>query len=291
MIILDKIYSEHDNVIKYIMQTDDKLILEFSYITKGDSKDIICVPCQTSCNMSCKFCHITDVCDKLVFRNLTGHEIYEGICIVYNDLELSKSTNRLLVSYMGLGEPLNNIDSILDSMEALNNGKIRFGLATSLPKKSMSRFYALMRNVEAYKFNVKVHLSLHYTKDDMRTEWMPNSTDIKTSISALELYHNYTGNPVEVHYALIGGLNDSESDALRLIDLLRCRDIPIKFLFFNEKETLDYTHSNMKRYQLLKCYLDLYGIKNEYYTPPGLDIGASCGQFLLDYYLKYNVKD
>jgi len=230
-----------------------------------------------------------------VCRNLKGHEIAGGVQLVYTDLDLAASDDTLLISYMGLGEPLNNVEEVVSSMclikeEYKGLSVVRFGLATSLPINSIGKFYALMRDVKSYDLNVKVHLSLHYTDDAIRARWMPNSTDIKTSITTLELYHRYTGRAVEIHYTLIKDLNDTESDALKLTDLLRYRDIPVKFLFYNEKASLEYTRSSIKRYQLFKCYLDFYCIKNEYYTPPGLDVGASCGQFLLDYYYRYNLK-
>jgi adenine C2-methylase RlmN of 23S rRNA A2503 and tRNA A37 len=49
---------------------------------------------------------------------------------------------------------------------------------------------------------------------------------------------------------------------------------------------IDYHASNKEKIKIFKKYFDKYNISHEYYTPPGLDIGASCGQFLLDYYIE-----
>ena len=116
MNLLEKIHSKTDNTIKYIVMTQDNLIIELSYINKNDGKDIICVPSQTSCKMKCKFCHITDATDKLINRNLTSQEIKESVDNIYNDLNLSLNPKTLLISYMGCGEPLLNYKQVKDSM-------------------------------------------------------------------------------------------------------------------------------------------------------------------------------
>ena len=144
---------------------------------------------------------------------------------------------------------------------------------------------------EIYRNNllVKIHLSLHYTIDLMRKEWMPESLNIIPSLVALEYYKKLTNNSAEIHYTLIDGINDTEQDAILLNEFLKTRDIPVKFLFYNEKPTLDFHASSKDKLKIFKKYFDKNGIQSEYYIPPGLDVGASCGQFLIDYYLKYNL--
>ncbi len=297
MKLLNKIYSTLDNTIKYIFQTDDGIVVEMAYINKNDGKDIICVPSQTSCKMGCKFCHITDASDKLKYGNLTPLEINDGVDYIYNDLNLIKNPQTLLISYMGCGEPLVNMDNVITSMSWLRrryqNVKvplIRFAIATSLPNFSLVKFFELTEAINSLKLPVKIHLSLHYTSDELRKEWMPESAPIIPSIIALEYYQKRTNNFVEIHYALIDGINDTEEDAMLLTELLTGRNIPVKFLFYNEKPTIEFHASNKEKINTFKKYFDNNNIQFEYYIPPGLDVGASCGQFLMDYYLKYNIK-
>ena len=295
MKLLEKIHSKTDNTIKYIFITQDNLIIELSYINKNDGKDIICVPSQTSCKMKCKFCHITDASDKLINRNLTAQEIKEGIDDVYNDLNSSNNPQTLLISYMGCGEPLLNYKHVKDSMILLRNEYqnkvllIRFAIATSLPKFAWINFFELTNEIHKENLPVKIHLSLHYTNDSLREDWMPNSLSILSSLLALEYYKKITNNSVEIHYTLIEGVNDTEQDAILLSRFLKNRDIPVKFLFYNEKPTIEFHASSKERLNLFKRYFNTYNIQYEYYIPPGLDVGASCGQFLMDYYLKYNL--
>ena len=216
MKILEKIHSKTDNTIKYIFLTQDKLVIELSYINKNDGKDIICVPTQTSCKMKCKFCHITDHTDKLINRNLNSQEIKEGIDNVYNDLDLLCNPKVLLISYMGCGEPLINYKQVKESMLLLREEYqdikvplIRFAIATSLPDFAWINFFELTNEIHKEKLPVKMHLSLHYTIDSLRKDWMPNSLMIIPSLIALEYYKKITKNSVEIHYTLIDGVNDT----------------------------------------------------------------------------------
>ena len=284
------IRSTEDNTIKYVFKLDDSIdeqIVEFSYINKNDGKTIICVPTQTMCNLSCKFCHATEYVGKIKSRNLTVNEIYYGISHIIGDLHIMSMNQPLLVSFMGIGEPLMNVDNIVTSMKRLVQLEgeglplVKFAIATSIPKSHWLEFYQLTKDIKDYSLPVKIHLSLHYTSDLQRKEWMPASLDIQSSISCVDFYRNITYNPVEIHYALIAGVNDTEEDAVKLYDLLKGKDVTVKFLFYNEKESLDYHASNKDKVKMFQKILGFIPI--EYYVPPGLSIGASCGSFLMDY--------
>ncbi len=282
-IILKRIVrSSLDSVVKYIFLTEDNLVIEFSYIDKNDGKDIICVPSQTMCRIGCKFCHTKEYIGKIKDRNLTSEEIFEGVSYVVSDMKLCRPM--LLVSYMGCGEPLNNTRNVIGSMVGIRNHfeNVRFAVATSLPAFLGFEFRVMARMIERHKLNVKLHLSLHYTTDILRKEWMPNSLNIAESLFHCYRYKTFTKNNVEIHYALIEGINDSVEDADRLVGLLNGKDFNVKFLFYNAKENLSVKASDMSALNRFKSRLDEAGILNEYYVPPGLDIGASCGQFLME---------
>ena len=284
--------SQTDKTLKYIMRTDDKLIIEFSYINKDDGKDIICVPCQTMCAVGCKFCHTSDFIGKIRVRNLTAEEITEGVDYIYNDLNLIQYKRVLLISYMGCGEPILNVDNVIGSMVRIQADycqKVplaRFAVATSIPAFDFKKFFDFTQEVWKQELPVKLHLSLHYTVDMIRDEWMPKALNIMPSLAAVDFYNKMTNNAVEIHYALIEGVNDTEQDAILLANFLKDKNMNVKFLFYNEKPTLDVHASNKSKLNIFRKYLDRYGIEHEYYIPPGLDIGASCGQFLMDYYLE-----
>ena len=287
MELIKIVKSGNDSTLKFIMKNEDGFILEFSYINKDDGKDIICVPTQTMCNMGCKFCHTTDYIGKIKSINVTSREIVAGIRQIYDHLKLGERV--LLISFMGCGEPVLNVAYVIESMikirEKFKTPYIRFAVATSLPKKDFIDFFWMVNEIHRFNLPVKFHFSLHYTFDILRKEWMKNSLDIIPSLSAMDFYKKLTGNAVEIHYALIEGVNDTEQDAILLSNFLKDRDFNVKFLFYNEKPTLDVHASNKSKPSIFKRYLDKYNIESEYYIPPGTDIGSSCGMFLMDIYL------
>lgn len=282
--------SKVDDTIKYIFyRINDNAILEFSYINKNDGKDIICVPSQTMCNLGCKFCHATDYIGKILPKNLSSSEIFDGVDYIYNDLRLINDPKTLLISYMGMGEPIANYKEVIQSMLFIKSNYkdiyTRFAFATSLPSTISINFFKLTERIKFYNLPVKLHISLHYTDNKLRSEWMPSSLDIESTIAAASFYKTNTNNPVEVHYALIEGVNDTDEDALKLCGLIKGKEFNIKFLFYNEKTSLGMHPSEMKQFEMFRMYLDMIDVPCEYYKPPGISIGSSCGAFLMDGYL------
>ena len=293
MQLIDIQKSKTDKVSKFMFLTEDKLLLEASYIDNNTGKDIICISCQSSCANRCKFCHLTEVIGKIKLRNFTEKEIISSISQVSENLKLEEKLEPLVVSFMGCGEPTQNAVEVLNSMYRLNQlfskKGIRFAVATSIPKKNIDDFFWLTNYIKSFSLPVKMHLSLHYTNNSLRKEWMPNSLEIEPSICALEYYSKFTGNAAEIHYALIEGVNDTKQDAAELCAFLRGRNINVKFIQYNETPGLNNKQSPKENYWYMHAMLTDYGIANEYYIPPGQSLGSSCGAYILENYLKYNI--
>lgn len=292
LLFLERVKSTMDNTVKFIFLSRGQVI-EFSYINKNDGKDIICAPTQTACGLGCKFCFLSDY--DLEVRNLKPDEILIPIGYIVNDLNLLGREGRnqvFLISFMGCGEPLCNIRNLMEScgmIRAEYKEKyrvVRFAVASLIPSPGlMQKFTAL---VKSKNMPLKFHLSLHSPDPVARKELMPSASSVREGVILTEFFSQHTGNSSEIHYSLIEGINDSEKDLVALIRLLKNRDIPVKFLAFNEKPSIDFKES--KRIKLFRNVLELEGIKTEFYNPPGADIGSSCGQFLMGYYEKYNKK-
>lgn len=273
-----KVASNEDATIKFIFDVDGQMV-EFSYIDNGTDKDIICVPCQTMCNMKCTFCHLTDYIGKIPTKDMDYKDIVEGIEYIICDLRLGYRT--ILISYMGCGEPLANINNVIDSMVMLQEPNIRFGLATMLPKKHYAAFFTLIERVKSMNLPVKVHLSMHFVDDEQRKEWMPSALDLESSMNMLKLYRSLTGNPIEVHYTIMKDVNDSDYHMDVLNEWIDVHTT-IKFMMFSEKESLDAVKADEKKLETAMAWLKSEGKIVEYYKPPGNDIGSSCGQFLFE---------
>jgi len=281
------IHSKLDNTIKYVYRSQGQII-EFSYIDKKDSKDIICASTQTSCRLGCKFCFLSDY--DLAVRNLSPEEIVGPISEIVDGLPSRNDV--LLISFMGCGEPLLNLDNVIESAKQIIERYsgiykvVRFAVATLIPHpKLMEKF---IRLVHEEKVPMKLHLSLHSPDDERRKVIMPSAYPVRESISFVEEFMRKTGGSSEVHYALMDGVNDRDEDLGALISLLEGRNIPVKFLIYNKKPSVDFTPS--KRVKTFRTYLEHFDIKTEFYVPPGGDIGSSCGQFLMEDYARYNAK-
>jgi len=292
MRLLDTIKSKVDKTVKFVFQLSDGLIFEIAYINKDDGKDILCVSSQSACLQGCKFCYTTKFLGKLQVRNIRWNEISSAVEQVYRILNLDNQ-KLLLVSYMGCGEPLLNMTGVFSSMNRIHKvfPNSRFALASLFPQDMVWRqFTNFVACLIDNHISVKFHWSLHFTEDSRRKLWMPKALTITDSLGPL-VYLAKKDFPIEIHYALIQGINDRPEDALRLKEYAQQIKASVKFLRYNTDSPKTTKEQDMQIIStVFNPVLSPAGIKTEYYCPPGVDVGASCGQFLFDYYLKYNLK-
>lgn len=273
------IRSGVDATVKHVLRAGNEVI-EFSCVRKDDGKDIIVVPIQTSCNLGCKFCYLTG--SGLPVRNLTALEVVEGVERVVSELKLPTSP-ALLVSFMGSGEPLMNLEVVIEACILLRTKysgvyeKVRFAVASIIPK--LEQMWNLIKDVKRVELPIKFHWSLHSAKALSRGDLIPAAAAIHPSMESVVRYVETTGNPAEIHYTLIDGVNDDEAHLNALACLLEGKNVPIKFLAFKEGVEAGLTPS--KRMDVFRATLEKLGVVTEYYDPPGSDIGSSCGQFTM----------
>ena len=92
--------------------------------------------------------------------------------------------------------------------------KYDFYTRFAIPENKYIEFFNFTKEVDKLKLEVKLHLSLHYTMDQIRNQWMPRSMNIMESLAAVDFFKKKTGNPVEIHYALLEGINDTEQNGI-----------------------------------------------------------------------------
>ena len=290
MELLNKIKSKTDDAYKYIYRLNSGLIVESTFIDKHDGKYIICMPNQTGCRMKCKFCFLSDI-ENLKVRNIDKDELIFIVEDIINDLKISEyicNGKQLLLSYMGSGEPLLNYNNIVYATYYLKQKyeNIRGSIATIIPQFELLDKFE--KKVNELNLDFKLHLSLHYTDDNNRWEWMPYASGIENSIIKLK---KYSGRK-EIHYTLIKNKNDTDKDIEFLINTFKDNpEVTIKFIRFNPKDsssTIGTSESRIK--EIVDHMKNKMNNEIEIYTPPAGDIGGSCGQFLLDYYKKYNIE-
>lgn len=299
MRILEEQKSHLDHTKKFIFKLDDGLISEVSYIDKGDGKSIYCMPSSTGCDMGCCFCHVTKFHHKIINRPLLDREILEMYKLASDAVGFCHET--LLVSYMGMGDPLSNITDVLRSMSLIKEyaakdyKSVRFALCTMFPLQHIKAFDILVEHIYLSLQDIKLHASIHYI-GDLRNQMMPRSVPVESILDMLDCYISVTGRSAEIHYALIEGVNDSIDDIDNLyfkiityISDSRFSKFTVKFLQYNEdKGGYRKSRNPLKVLDYAKAF---FPVKCELYSPPGQDIGASCGQFNSYYYLKHNLKE
>jgi len=192
---------------------------------------------------------------------------------------------------MGCGEPLLSSEKVVKTMASLPSfyfcedySLVRFALASLIPSRhSFIKFLDLIIKHGLHRL-VKFHYSLHTIDPVLRKQLMPAAIPSTEGIQLLKMYKEETKNNVEIHYSLMDSLNDTDEDAKKLSELLKDTGFNVKILKLSEKESADLKVSN----RVFRKILTDNEIENEYYEPPGSDVGSSCGQFLLDYYQKYS---
>lgn len=280
--VISSTRSKIENVWKLILKDNNQpLPLEVSYLRKGDGKDIVVVPSQTGCNLGCSFCHLTGI-DGIV-RNLPAEEIVKSVEAALAFQVAASPT--LLVSFMGAGEPLMNVSNVVRAATMLRirpeYQQVRFAVSTLIPGKA--RFEDFLRQVQEQKLPFKLHWSLHTPDEKKRKQLMPAASSIFEGTGCLRKWVE-AGLPSEVHYTLISEVNDRPLDASQLSE---CLDLGshIKLLRLAPRQNVPELQES-KRAEGFASSLRERGFSVEIYSPPGRDINASCGQFVLDQYVR-----
>jgi 23S rRNA (adenine2503-C2)-methyltransferase len=266
--LIEKIDSTIDDVTKYIVSDETFGKNEVSIIRK-DTKTIFCLPTQTNCKMGCAFCHLTGTTRPS--KNLSADWIVSVVDYLAQ-IEY-KGDKALLISFMGVGEPLLNLNELTASMELLQAkyDRIRFGISTMMPNAN-AMTELTMWTVNHSNYNVKVHLSVHGMLN--RHEIIKNGIDISIAIKLVQHFHEITGNPIEYHYTLVNGVNDSTEELTEFNNNIKSDGSTVKFLTLSE--TNGYTNTKLSE-EYIRTLFPSNTV--EFYNPPGRDVGSSCGMF------------
>ena len=272
---IEQINSSIDDVTKYILEDEVFGKNEVSIIRKND-KIVFCLPTQTNCKMGCTFCHLKGTTRPS--KNLSIEWLGSVVDHLIDIEHLHNRSKDLLISYMGVGEPLMNLTGLLGSIESLYDkyDNIRFGISTILP--NVSAITSLTKwSLEHPDIRIKLHLSVHGIFN--REEIIHLSVNAYSAIDYIHLFHRHTKNPIEYHYTLVDGVNDS-IDELKSFNALISNDgATVKFLTLSE-------YNGCKKTQLDNELIRSIFKNNivEFYDPPGRDVGSSCGMFNRDLY-------
>jgi 23S rRNA (adenine2503-C2)-methyltransferase len=248
-----------DGTLKAVYRRDDGEVLETTLIVNKPGVDVYCLGSHHYCSLGCVFCHLTVPGFSRPMIPVLASELLESIertarvgCDPQG--ERRSGNRRVLLSFMGVGEPTLNL-RLLEAVHAAEPrlrvtagyDEVGYALATMMPNRNLEN---LTRLVLERRLPLKVHFSLHSPFDAERRALLPKSkVTIAEAFDLLDAYRDAVADqpfmreglasfhesvePVELHYTLIAGVNDSDAHLAALLDLEERYRIPLKFLRFN----------------------------------------------------------
>ena len=232
----------------------------------------ICVSSQIGCKMGCKFCASTGIPFS---RDLEAGEIVEQLLSIERDLGIRISN----IVFMGIGEPLDNYDNVMESIKILNNPK-GLGIGARHISISTSGLVPKIYEMADRQMQCTLSVSLHSSNNKTRSEMMPinNAYPIEELMKACKYYIEKTNKRISFEYALAKDNNDNLDDAKKLVQLLKGMLAHVNLIPINKIEDGKYTKSTNENIIKFRDYLNDHGIVATIRRELGSDISAACGQ-------------
>jgi len=266
-----KLKQEDKDVKKYLFELSDGNLIE-SVLMYHDYGISICVSSQVGCNMGCAFCESGRL--KKV-RNLEAHEVVQQLLLIEKDANIRISH----VVVMGIGEPFDNYNNIMDFIRIINEPK---GIDIGARHITVSTCGIVPKIKEFAKdFNqVNLAISLHAPNDTIRNKIMPISKAYKLNelIDSIKEYIKLTNRRVTFEYIMLENINDSIECAKELANLIKNLNCYVNLIPYNETENIQFKRT--KKMQILAFYdiLKKNGINVTIRKEFGSKVDAACGQ-------------
>ena len=273
-----------DGTRKYLVRIEGGHEVEIVYIPETD-RGTLCVSSQVGCTLTCSFCHTGT--QRLV-RNLTAAEIIGQVMVARDDLgewpklgvpnppEARRLSNIVL---MGMGEPLYNFEPVRDAMKIAMDPE---GIALSRRRITLSTSGVVPGIVRtAEEIGCMLAISFHATTDDVRDGLVPinKKWNIEALLQALRDYPRASNSErITFEYVMLKGVNDSDEDARRLVELIKGIPAKINLIPFNEWPGSPYERSSNNRIRAFADIIFNAGYSSPIRKPRGEDIMAACGQ-------------
>lgn len=256
---------------KYLFELDDGNLIE-SVLMRHDYGLSVCVSSQIGCNMGCSFCESGRL--KKV-RDLLPGEIVRQILMIEEDVGMRISS----VVVMGIGEPFDNYDNIMDFIRIINSP---FGIAIGARHitVSTSGLVPMIKRYAEEDLQTNLAISLHAPNDELRNKIMKvnKAYNISELIAAINEYIEKTNRRVTIEYVMLSMVNDGEENANELADLLRGMNVYVNLIPYNETSHIEYKKSPNDRVMKFYDTLKRRGINVTVRREFGGNIDAACGQ-------------
>ncbi len=265
--------SPSDGTRKYLLAMADGLRVE-SVLMPYDNRTTLCVSSQVGCPLDCAFC---ETAKGKYQRNLTAGEIIDQICTL--KAQAGPKATKVNVVFMGMGEPLLNLDNVIAAIRTLNDPR-GLDLGARRINVSTSSFPDRIRDLADADIECSLAISLNAPNDEKRQRLMPKASrfTIAELLDAGHYFVKKTGRRATLEYVMLGGINTSADDAIELGDLVARTPFKLNLIPYNPGRNADFdrlTEKDLQRFikQLLPKAPTVTVRRSK-----GLDIDAACGQ-------------
>jgi 23S rRNA (adenine2503-C2)-methyltransferase len=255
-----------DGTVKTLFRTHDGHPLEAVLMRYRDGRLSICVSSQSGCPLTCTFC----ATGQMRFgRNLSASEILDQ-ALHFRRIEPIDHC-----VFMGMGEPMLNLDAVLEAARRLPDLGVTHRRTTI---STVGWLPGLRRFVDDAEEPIRLALSLHAPTDELRSELMPvnDRYPLADVIAECRRYHELRRRRVFVEYVMLAGVNDRVDQALQLAALLDPKVFKVNLIPYNP--TGMYEGSSRKAIDAFRAALDRARIPATVRLTRGRDIEAACGQ-------------
>ena len=264
-----------DGTIKLLLSTKDNESIECVGIPT-EKRLTACLSSQVGCPMDCKFCATGKEGLK---RSLKVSEILDQILFIENEMS-RKVTN---IVFMGMGEPLLNIDELLLSIRSINEdfkiSQRRITVSTVAIPRMINKLSEKSFQILG-KLQFTLAISLHASNQLTREMIIPSAKNynIKNIIEDCRYFVKKTGRRVSFEYLMLSGINDKLIHADELSTLLKGFQCHVNLIQYNQISDVDFKQSDLKNLEQFQSRLSKNGITASFRKSRGLDKNAACGQ-------------
>lgn len=279
--------SEYDNTAKLLLELEDGKWIE-CVIMPEKNRITLCVSSQVGCKLGCVFCCTGKIGFK---RNLKPSEIIGQLIVAYfwlrdhpewlDKCRLPHSIGVTNIVFMGMGEPFDNVDSLIKSVDILSDQLCYDYSLRRISVSTVGLLPGMQKFLERFP-KASLALSLHASSDEARSKLIPANRKwpINKVLDYLRVQRRSSKRDVLVQYALISGQNDSKEDAERLVKLFEGLSVKINIIPLNESGEECMSSPDPQSLQSFRDIIHASGIRALVRFSKGQDVEAACGQLV-----------
>ena len=275
--VVERRASQEDPFVKFAVALPDGAVVETVRIPlERAGRYVVCVSSQVGCAMGCAFC-ATGMMG--LSRNLEAWEIVEQVRLVANELRASGEGRVHGVVFQGMGEPLHNLDNVLQAIEMISNP---CGLAVDARNVTVCTVGIVpgIERLASMRTRIRLGISITSAQTALRRSLVPmeGRYPIAEVVAAAKRFHERSGRLVMFAYALMGGVNTTDAEADALAELLKEMPARLSLIDWNPVAGLPYRPPTPEERDRFHDRLAGMGVPVIRRYSGGKDIGAACGQ-------------